>query len=182
MSWLRRLTGLIRRKAAAAAAEDSVPSSRSPESGIRRKMAGTEVVIREITVPPGDKRFAEQRALEALYTKQRPVLEERFKQAGVDVFVADYALARAQDSSFSYCVWNEGDATLLPETEFVILTGVGSKTVDYWETIVPWKVLLELTGDRCLAREPDLIPVRWRTLAWPDREMLQSLRARAARF
>ena len=61
MSWLRRLTGLIRRRAAAAAAEDSAPSSHSPESGIRSKMAGAEVVIKEIAVPPGDKRFAEHR-------------------------------------------------------------------------------------------------------------------------
>jgi hypothetical protein len=121
--------------------------------------------------------------LASLYFEQRCALEERFERQAVGVFVADYALAARCDApSFSYCVWTRGVPTLLPETDVVVLSAMGSKSSDHWEAIVPWHVLLGVTGDTSLVLEPDLIPLLWRAVMWPTRPMLRQLQVEATRF
>ncbi len=182
MRWLHRFSALIRRGPQVAIDEDA---STGPESEIRRRvMSMGEVAIREGVPLAGAGQCPKaRRALESLYFEQRCVLEERFKQDAVGLFVADYALAAPWDAPpFSYCVWTRGVPTLLPETDFVVLSALGSKTSDYWQAIVPWNQLLRVTQDACCVLEPDLIPVRWRAVIWPTQPMLQELRAAAVRF
>jgi hypothetical protein len=181
MRWLHRLSALMRREAEVAIDEDA---SNGPESEIRRRvMSMGEVAIREVVPHAGEQRLKARRALETLYFEQRCVLEERFKQQAVDVLVADYALAAPWDAPpFSYCVWMRGALALLPETDFVVLSAMETKTSGYWEAIVPWIELLRVTGDACFVLEPDLIPVRWKAEMWPTRPMLQELKAARVRF
>ncbi len=182
MRWLHRFGALVRRTSRVGA--DQPDGSNGPESEIRRRVTTAgEIAIREIVPLGGGKQLIAKGALADLYFQQRSVLEDRFKQEGVSVFIADYGLATLRHApAFSYCVWTQGVLSLLPEAEFVVLSGVATKTRDYWEAIVPWSEFLRVTGDACIVREPDLVPVRWRAVMWPDRRMLQQLRATAVHF
>jgi hypothetical protein len=173
MRWLHRFSALLRRERRV-----------GPESQIRRRVRGkSEVVIREVAPLPDSERLSALRALEARYFEQRSVLEERFEQQDVTVFIADYAVAAPLLAQpFSYCVWTRGVLTLLPESEFVVLSAVAAEASDYWEALVPWTELLRLTGSVCLVQEPDLVPARYRAVAWPDEPMLRQLRAAAVRL
>jgi hypothetical protein len=179
MRWLDRFGALIRRETRIA-----VDPSNGPESQIRRRvMSMGEVAIRDVVSLAEVQRMKARRALDSLYFEQRCDLEDRFKQQEVGVFVADYALAApCAAPPFSYCIWTRGVLALLPETDFVVLCALGDKTRDYWEAIVPWNVLLRVTGDACLILEPGLIPARWRVVMWPTRRMLQELQAAAVRL
>jgi hypothetical protein len=107
----------------------------------------------------GGKGLKARRALESLYFEQRCALEARFKQQAIDVRVADYALAAPWHAPpFSYCVWTRRVVVLLPETDFVVLSAVETKSSGYREAIVPWNELLRVTGDACFVGELDLIP------------------------
>jgi hypothetical protein len=182
MRWLDRFSALTRRgsRLAAKQAEASI----GPESEIRKRVKATgDVAIRTVVPLGGGKHLKALRALEDLYFEQRCALEERFRLMGIGVFVADYALAMPEQSPpFGYCVWTQGVPTLLPETDVVVLSNIAVEISDHWEVIVPWADLLRVTGDACVVQEPALIPLRWRTVTWPDRRMLAELRAAALHY
>lgn len=117
------------------------------------------------------------------YDSQQPLLEQHYRHAGVDVFVARATLARRQsdEALVTYAVWPRGVDTVLPRTRRVALVlpvnpaapGPGDETL-----MVPWDALwteaaalLEPTGHR---------PPRFRTRGFPDEASLARLRATVA--
>ena len=173
MNWLRRLKAAIDRDVLPGA-RDHLVDGDSPLSGVRAKGSAR---VR----PRGP--AAERRRIQAAYSAQRDVLEQRFKQQGVGIFVADYALDSAADEvCATYAIWTRGVPTLLPETDVVVLTDVVPKTSRQEGIIVPWDTLLRITGDACLVLEPGFTPPRWRTVMWPNTRMLNALRDEAERL
>jgi hypothetical protein len=126
---------------------------------------------------------SERRRTQTAYSEQRTILEGRFQQQDVCIFVADYALDCNEDEACSaYSVWTRGVSTLLPETDVVVLADVVPRAKRQGGMVVAWETLLLITRDACLVREPELTPARWRTLMWPNTRMLDALRAAAERL
>lgn len=109
------------------------------------------------------------------YANQKPLLEERAKRRGEDVFVASCMLAREPDGrpSRSACTWTKDVAALLPRTTW--LTFVDLDVGRTSTLIVEWDKALPIVG--ALMRETDDIPPRYHVTTWPDASQLARLAA-----
>jgi hypothetical protein len=178
MDWqrLRAIIGLDRSEP-----EEPTPgSSASPTSRIRRRFRG----VGPLSLATGDDpAFVALRPAETHYLDQRTLLEARFEEQGIGIYVAAFVLAKGPDGRpFSYCLWTQNVISLLPESDLVLLSGVQSRSGQQWEFFVSWEALSRLTQRECLVQEPGLTPARWRTVMWPNSATLEALRAAAQRF
>lgn len=115
----------------------------------------------------------ERELQQEIYGRQRRVLEAEHARAGVDIFLSPFDILRSQDgTALSYCTWPEGVASSLPRADCIAFTGMRDK--QRWYTIVPWDTVLAVCGS-LLRRVPDLEPVRFEVVGWPDPQQLRRL-------
>lgn len=109
------------------------------------------------------------------YHAQKLVLERQHQRDGVDVFVASCTIVSHKTRGpFSYCTWFEGIASLLPETDVVVVGGGDGETK--WMFGVAFTDLTERAA-AWLERAASLDPTRWSTKGWPDESVLRALYA-----
>lgn len=109
------------------------------------------------------------------YQQQQPILVRHLQNLGQPIEVADYATYELDEQVMSVAVWTKGRQQFLPRAQHLALIDPaqpdGSHTV-----VVPWDVAFDYLA-------PDLVPVsgvvppRYHVTAFPDDEVLQSLRA-----
>jgi hypothetical protein len=92
---------------------------------------------------------------------------------------AEYHIFPGQDDvpPFSFCIWQPGADTLLPQTErvlFALADEQGGEPIVRAE--VRWEKALELAGD-LMERQSELFPERWRVRTFPDAARLAALRS-----
>ena len=106
--------------------------------------------------------------------QQKPLQEE----LGEDVFVSAYMLLERSDgSTVGVAAWSEGVPSSLPKVEEVaFVVRAEQENSDVFR--VSWADVLTHAG-ALLKKEDDLYPERYRTLGWPDEELLAKLRRSA---
>lgn len=108
------------------------------------------------------------------YASQRQVLQGQHEAEGVDLFVADYTLARKDDGPLiNYAVWAEGVDTLLPQADTIVMTYKDGE--GYWHTRLPWATVQARFG--ALMEATELVPVRYRVRHFPGRDLLHAVAA-----
>lgn len=107
------------------------------------------------------------------YGVQKQILDE---ESDKDVFVAELTAIQREDGTYtSYAMWAEGVASLLPQAhEIAIMERPDNAEPNVFRA--PWSVLLAAAAD-CLMQEPGMDPPRWRTVRWPDADVLRALQA-----
>jgi hypothetical protein len=122
--------------------------------------------------------FAEIRLAADQYAAQRRALRamlQRDATDAADLHVGTLSLARRADgSAYSTTLWPVSRTTLLPEADFVALATVEGPT-----TLVPWPIVRLELGP---AREPGLVPPRYRMPADPTPAALARLRAESVQI
>lgn len=117
----------------------------------------------------------------AEYQTQKSVLEAAFEEDGTDIFVATFSAMQGKNGGppFSYATWTEGVDTLLPVTDLVVFVwgDVGGEG-EAFHAAVSWADVQKIAGS--LLGEETYVPTRYRTLGWPDAEMLARLREHEA--
>lgn len=112
------------------------------------------------------------------YADQKAVIEQRFEQEGVDVFVATLGLMsdKTTGATNSWATMVKGVDTLLPEADLIAL---GSDEGEEWHAFVPWDTVFEL-APQCFEKDTRFDPPRWRVTGWPDAATVDRLRAAAS--
>lgn len=112
-----------------------------------------------------------------IYGDQKTLLEKRFKQEGVDVFVASHMLLTDKETGklSSASTMTEGVPSLLPETDKLALV---SRSKERKVLVVARAVVADLAPE-CFEAAHEFDPPRIRTLSWPRPETLAELERRA---
>jgi hypothetical protein len=139
--------------------------------------------VRVLRLPDGHplaKRVkAAERTLASIeYAAQREHLDERHAKEGVDLFVANYSVARQPDGEeFSLSYWAMGVDSLIPRAERVALSiPDASHEKGFRARILTWDQVLAVAG-ACLAEDPTYQPVLYRTLRGLDDGELAAVEA-----
>ncbi len=118
----------------------------------------------------------DMRMLASNYGQQKGLLEAQLKQAGQDIFVASFmAYQRENKAAFSVATWTHGVATWLPKAQFILFVKPRASdkpdvvTVSWDAAYTHLRPLMEIV--------PDVLPVRYQVLSFPDAAMLETLRA-----
>lgn len=113
------------------------------------------------------------------YTSQKQLLDERSKQQGRNLFVANYMVGRGPDGTplRSACAWSKGVAALLPKTELLSLVDPQGDAAD--AVVIEWSRAMPVIGD--LMRETGDIPARFYVADYPDNGQLARLRQAAVK-
>ena len=113
-----------------------------------------------------------------VYHEQKTLLEKRFEQEGLDVFVATHMLLTDKKTGklSSSSTMTEGVPSLLPETDKLALV---SRSSGRKVLVVARAVVAELAPE-CFEPAHGFDPPRIRTLSWPSPEKLAELERRAS--
>lgn len=113
-----------------------------------------------------------------IYGEQKTLLEKRFEEEGVDVFVASHMLLTDKETGqlSSLSTMTEDVLSLLPETDKVALV---SESSERKVLVVPRAVVAELAPE-CFEVAHEFDPPRIRTVSWPRPEQLAELELRAS--
>ncbi len=110
-----------------------------------------------------------------IYKDQEEELRKRFETDGVDIFVAGFRMSQNTETGkvVSWAVMPEGVDTLLPKVDLIALCGGEGDA--QWKAMVPWQTVFDLAS-ACLALDETFDPPRWRTVGWPEAQVLTQLR------
>ena len=109
--------------------------------------------------------------LGGLYTDQKQLIDLIFERDEVPTVVATFSAIKQEetDNLWSYCVWSEGLDTLLPRTQFVVLTSEERPIAGG-----TWDAVAGVVGDLMVADE-DYYPLRYRAREFPSAVQLAQI-------
>lgn len=108
----------------------------------------------------------------AQYATQCAWLEQLYRLAGIDVYVARASGLKTPEGPVSCTIWGDYRTYELPEVDYVFF--LEGATGDRF--LVPFSVVADLTGIR---PTPGFFPPRYRVFGWPDADVIAALRRHA---
>ena len=107
--------------------------------------------------------------------EQKKALDEKFTQAGADIFVGTTLFVEDDEGlKHTYAVWTKGAVTLMPRAEFVAFVDVDMPEADRVVAAAPWEDVEKRVGGK-MKREAELWPVRYRISSFPDKKTLGAI-------
>lgn len=110
----------------------------------------------------------------AQYGVQSDWLEQLYRLAGVDIYVARASGLKTPEGPVSCTIWGDYRTYELPHVDYVFfLEGATGERF-----LVPFSVVVDLAGIR---PTPGFFPPRYRVFGWPEPEVVAALRRHAVR-
>lgn len=105
-----------------------------------------------------------------VYAEQKELLDATLEKTGDDVFISSFSALETEAGLFSYCVWGEEVRSLLPVTDKVaLIRQEGAEPIG----LADWGRVMEVAAH--LLEETEHYPKRYRTLGFPDEEVIRAL-------
>ncbi len=109
------------------------------------------------------------------YAQQKTLLEAQLTRQGRDIFVATCMALKDDNCAFSVATWSAGVETWLPKTDYIMFLKPGAGD-SHDKFSVPWDTAHSHLA-ALITKVPDMHPVRYHVVDFPDAAMLEMLRA-----